>query len=95
MISQRVRLCADLAACQPKLRQKSATAHYLKFRQFLAGCECPDLLAANQRFYPELLKVFRAVAPLVRFLNEPLLAHASLTASADEGVSERELLGMR
>jgi hypothetical protein len=45
-----------------------------------------------------LLKVFRAVAPLVRFLNEPLLAHASTTASPrspDEEVSERDVLGMR
>lgn len=70
-------------------------AHYLKFRQFLAGRECPASLAASPKFYPELLKVFRAVAPLVRFLNEPLLAHVSATASAREDVSERELLGMR
>lgn len=73
-------------------------AHYLKFRQFLGGREYPASLAARPRFYPELLKVFRAVAPLVRFLNEPLLAHASLTASAvppGEDVSERDLLGMR
>jgi uncharacterized protein (TIGR02453 family) len=49
-------------------------AHYLRFRQFLAGREYTAELAASPRFYPELLKVFRAVAPLVRFLNEPLLA---------------------
>jgi uncharacterized protein (TIGR02453 family) len=73
-------------------------AHYLTFRQFLAGREYPASLAASRRFYPELLKIFRAVAPLVRFLNEPLLAHASTTASPrspDEEVSERDVLGMR
>jgi uncharacterized protein (TIGR02453 family) len=49
-------------------------AHYLRFRQFLAGREFPAEFAYDRRFYPELLKVFREVAPLVRFLNEPLLA---------------------
>src|SRR5688572_20575065 len=48
-------------------------AHYLRFRQFLAGRECEAELATTPRFYPELLRTFQAVAPLVRFLNEPLL----------------------
>lgn len=48
-------------------------AEYLKFRQFLAGREYPDALATSPRFYAELLKVFRLVAPMVRFLNEPLV----------------------
>jgi len=47
-------------------------AHYLQFKQFLAGREYEAVLATTDRFYPELLKIFRAVAPLVRFLNEPL-----------------------
>lgn len=73
-------------------------ANYLKFRQFLAGRETPASLAASQTFYLEVLKVFRAVAPLVRFLNEPLLAHLPATASPrspEEGVSERDVLGLR
>jgi uncharacterized protein (TIGR02453 family) len=49
-------------------------AHYLRFRQFLAGREFPAEFAYDARFYPELVKVFREVAPLVRFLNEPILA---------------------
>jgi uncharacterized protein (TIGR02453 family) len=49
-------------------------AHYLRFRQFLAGREYPAEFACDARFYPEVLKVFRQVAPLVRFLNAPLLA---------------------
>jgi uncharacterized protein (TIGR02453 family) len=46
---------------------------YLKFRQFLAGCQLPPALAATPRFYDTLLRVFRQAAPLTRFLNEPLL----------------------
>src|SRR6266487_3764552 len=39
-------------------------AEYLKFRQFLAGCEFPPELAASPAFYRTLLTVFRQVAPL-------------------------------
>lgn len=47
-------------------------ADYLKYRQFLAGREFPAALAASARFYPTILTVFKQVAPLTRFLNEPL-----------------------
>jgi uncharacterized protein (TIGR02453 family) len=49
-----------------------AAAEYLKFRQFLAGCEFPPSFATRPTFYRELIVVFKAVAPLARFLNEPL-----------------------
>ena len=52
-------------------------ARYLKFRQFLAGCEFPAAFAASPRFYPGVVRVFRQVAPLTRFLNEPLLGQRS------------------
>jgi len=48
-------------------------AHYLRFRQFLAGREYPAAFACDNRFYPEIVKVFRHIAPMVRFLNTPLL----------------------
>ena len=48
-------------------------AEYLKFRQFLAGREFPAAFATNPRFYAGVLGVFQRVAPLTRFLNEPLL----------------------
>jgi uncharacterized protein (TIGR02453 family) len=48
-------------------------AEFLKYRQFLAGCEFPPPFATNPRFYDGVLKVFRQVAPLIKFLNEPLL----------------------
>ena len=47
-------------------------AEYLKFRQFLAGRELKAEFATSARFYPQLLSTFRAIVPLVRFLNEPL-----------------------
>jgi uncharacterized protein (TIGR02453 family) len=52
-------------------------AHYLRFRQFLAGREYPASFAISPRFYGEVVKVFRQVAPLTRFLNAPLLARPS------------------
>ena len=48
-------------------------AEYLKFRQFLAGHEAAPAFASSSRFYPTLLGVFRRLAPLVRYLNEPLV----------------------
>lgn len=48
-------------------------AEYLKFRQFLAGREFPATFATGPRFYSGVLRVFRGVAPLTRFLNEPLI----------------------
>ena len=48
-------------------------AHYLRFTQFLAGCEMEAEFATSPKFYPRLLSTFEAVVPLVRFLNEPLL----------------------
>src|SRR5213592_4211508 len=49
-------------------------AEYLKFRNFIAGCEFPPSFATSPALYRTLLKVFRQVAPLARFLNEPLIA---------------------
>ena len=48
-------------------------AEYLKFRQFLAGREFEPAVATKPKFYGTLLLVFRRLAPLIRFLNEPLL----------------------
>lgn len=51
-----------------------AAAEYLKFRQFLAGREFPATFATSPRFYAGAIAVFREVAPLIDFLNEPLRA---------------------
>jgi uncharacterized protein (TIGR02453 family) len=50
-----------------------AAAKYLKYRQFLAGRELSPAFACNPKFYSTLITVFRQVAPLARFLNEPLV----------------------
>jgi uncharacterized protein (TIGR02453 family) len=52
-------------------------ADYLKFRSFLAGREFPVDLATSDRFYPTLVTTFKALTPLVRFLNQALLQRAS------------------
>jgi uncharacterized protein (TIGR02453 family) len=48
-------------------------AEYLRHKQFVAGCEFPADFALSARFYAELLKVFRAVSPLVDFLNQAMI----------------------
>jgi uncharacterized protein (TIGR02453 family) len=50
-----------------------AAAEYLKHRQFLAGREFPASFASSPRFYRGVLDVFRQLAPLTRFLNQPLV----------------------
>ena len=50
-------------------------AEYLKHRQFLASHEFPAELAFADDFYPTLLATFKAIVPLVRFLNEPLVGN--------------------
>jgi uncharacterized protein (TIGR02453 family) len=52
-------------------------AYYLQFRQYLGGAEWEAAFATNRRFYGEVCRVFRAVTPLVRFLNAALLEHAA------------------
>jgi uncharacterized protein (TIGR02453 family) len=47
-------------------------AQYLQFKQFLAGREFEAEFATKPAFYRELLATFRAVAPVVRFLNAGL-----------------------
>jgi uncharacterized protein (TIGR02453 family) len=57
-------------------------AHYLQFKQFLAGREFAAEFATTPAFYRELLATFRAVAPLVRFLNAALQANPASAADA-------------
>jgi uncharacterized protein (TIGR02453 family) len=49
-------------------------AAFLKYKQFLAGCERPAEFAISPGFYRALLAAFRTLAPLIAFLNEPLIA---------------------
>src|SRR5436309_13918952 len=43
--------------------QDHEAAEYLKFRQFLAGCQLSPSFACNPRFYSTVVAVFRQVAP--------------------------------
>lgn len=57
-------------------------ADYLRFRQFLAGREFEADFATGDRFYAQVLTIFRAVAPLVRFLNSALLQDRASTPAS-------------
>ena len=62
-------------------RADHPAAEYLKHCQFYGGAEFPASLAHSREFYPTLIATFKALMPLVRFLNEPL-ADAGQSASA-------------
>jgi uncharacterized protein (TIGR02453 family) len=49
-------------------------AVYLRHRQFLGFREEPAAFATAKDFYKQLVWTMKALAPLVRFLNEPLIA---------------------
>jgi len=51
-------------------------ADLLRRREFLVSKKYPANFAAEPRFYRELLRVFRQIVPLVRFLNQPLINRA-------------------
>jgi uncharacterized protein (DUF2461 family) len=73
-------------------------SHYLQFKQFLGACEYEASLATSRRFYPELLKVFKAVAPLVQFLNraiEPRLSQTSTLVAEEPRVSRLQTVAPR
>jgi uncharacterized protein (TIGR02453 family) len=49
-------------------------ADYLQHRQFLAFREEPSAFATSKDFYKQLVWTIESFAPLVQFLNEPLVA---------------------
>jgi len=49
-------------------------ADWLRFRQFLAGRDVAPTMVTTARFYPTVLETFKVIAPLIRFLNEPLVS---------------------
>lgn len=51
---------------------------YLRYRQFVAGREFPAAFAHDRAFYSTLVATFKALMPLVRFLNEPLTSGGSV-----------------
>ena len=57
-------------------------AQYLVHKQFLGFREEPAAFAARPDFYKQLVATFKALAPLVSFLNEPLLARLAVNNRA-------------
>ena len=57
-------------------------APYLMHKQFMAFCEEPGAFATSKDFYKHLLGTLKTLAPLVRFLNEPLIAGQSTARKA-------------
>ena len=57
-------------------------AEYLKHYRFVAGREFPAAFAHGRTFYPTLVDTFKALMPLVRFLNEPLVEDAEHVSRA-------------
>ena len=56
-------------------------AHYLQQKQFLGFREETAPFAAKPDFYKHLVATFKALTPLCRFLNEPLIDGARKTAT--------------
>ena len=51
-------------------------AEVLKLKQYLFGREFPAAFATSPAYYRQTLALLRTMTPLVRFLNEPLVARA-------------------
>jgi uncharacterized protein (TIGR02453 family) len=52
-------------------------AEYLRFKQFLADRTLEAEHSLSPRFYKTVVETFRAMLPLLRFLNEPLVKHTN------------------
>jgi uncharacterized protein (TIGR02453 family) len=48
-------------------------ADFLRYKQFLAARTLPAHVSVESGFYGTVVETFRAIVPLVRFLNEPIL----------------------
>ena len=63
-------------------------AAYLKHRQFMGFREEAAAFATQKNFYVQLRDTFETIVPLVRYLNEPLVA--SLTTERRAHVFEED-----
>jgi uncharacterized protein (DUF2461 family) len=64
-------------------------AHYLQFKQFLGFREFKPEFATSVDFYPELLRTFRAMTPLIRFLNGASVAAPKATFTSVPSMTRR------
>jgi uncharacterized protein (TIGR02453 family) len=54
--------------------QDHPAAEYLKLKQFLFGQDYPAAFAVSPAFYRTVVKLFEGMAPVIHFLNDPLVA---------------------
>lgn len=52
-------------------------AEFLKLKQYLFGRDFPAAFAVSPSYYREAVALMRRMMPMVRFLNEPLVARAA------------------
>ena len=52
-------------------------ADLLRYKQFLATRQLEPQLATSPAFYPEVIQTFKALLPMIRFLNEPIVGQHS------------------
>jgi uncharacterized protein (TIGR02453 family) len=64
-------------------RADDPAAEYLKFKQFLGGREFPPEFATTKEFYPAVLQTYKAIMPLIRFLNNPLISSQEIRRSGE------------
>ena len=63
-------------------------ADLLRYKQILASRHFDPHLVTSSDFYPKVIQTFKALLPMIRFLNEPILKHragADLTDKCDSG----------
>lgn len=48
-------------------------ADLLRYKQFLASRAFDPAIATTPRFYPEIIRTMKALLPVIRFLNEPIV----------------------
>jgi uncharacterized protein (TIGR02453 family) len=62
---------------------------YLRYKRFLGFREFEPAFATSDRFYPELLRTFRALTPLLRFLNSAVTEGTAPKPVLVEGKADR------
>lgn len=76
-------LKGDVSTRMPRGFDKDhKAAAYLMYKQFLGFREEPAAFASSPKFYKELLSTLKALVPLMRFLNEPLIEAGHVSRKA-------------
>jgi uncharacterized protein (TIGR02453 family) len=63
-------------------------AAYLRYRQYLAARTLKAEAAISPSFYETLVETFKAMMPLIRFLNDPLIRNRKVRERQDAVISD-------